>query len=245
MRWYLLTIIDCFSRYLIAFAVVPTVNASHVQAVYRQGLKAQGIPLEATQKPELRVDRGSPNTAWVTQEFFQQLEAELSFARVRRPTDNAITERFYGSLKQEEVYLVGNYPDERSAREEIGRYIEQYNHHRPHQALMNFTPGYVHQINNKTRLVQERQALKQAARDRRRAYWRQATQALPGEERGSGMDQRAIVDYRANMKGVFEREGKQKVSSHPVGGESATSDSLNIPVLSHYQKNSSRSGHTS
>jgi putative transposase len=203
---YLLTVIDWFSRLLIAFDVVPTVNASHVKAVYRQGLRTQGIPLGAKQKPELRVDRGSPNMSWVTKEFFQDLKADLSFARVRRPTDNAITERFYGSIKQEEIYLVGNYPDETSAREEIGRYIDHYNHCRPHQALMNFTPGYVHQINNKTVLVQERLALKREARERRRAYWHQVTRTLPGEEMGgcSGMDQREIVDYRANMEGVFE-----------------------------------------
>lgn len=235
VRWYLLTVIDCFSRYLIAFDVVPTVNASHVQALYRQGLRTQGISWTATPKPELRVDRGSPNTAWVTQAFFQGLEADLSFARVRRPTDNAITERFYGSLKQEEIYVVGNYPDERSAREEIGRYIEVYNHRRPHQSLMNFMPGYVHQINNKTALWQERQALKQAARERRRAYWLQATQALPGEETGgcSDMTQGAIVDYRPNMEAVFERAGDQEAPSHPVGGESPKNDSRNNLVLSH------------
>lgn len=235
MRWYLLTVIDWFSRYLIAFDIVPTVNASHVQAVYRQGLKTQGIPLTAAQKPTLRVDRGAPNTSRVTQGFFQQLEAELSFARVRRPTDNAITERFYGSLKQEEVYVVGNYPDERSAREEMGRYIAQYNHRRPHQALMNFTPGYVHQINNKTVLWQERQALKRAARERRQAYWLHAHQALQDGEvgGGSGMDQTEIVEYRANMEGGFEREGAQNGPSQPGGGEATTSDSRNTLVLSH------------
>jgi putative transposase len=219
VRWYLVTVIDWFSRYLIAFEVAPTVNASHVQAVYRQGLKAQEIPLTAKQKPELRVDRGSPNTSWVTQKFFQDLEAELSFARIRRPTDNAITERFYGSLKQEEVYVVGNYPDERSAREEIGRYIDHYNHCRPHQALMNFTPAYVHQINNKTKLFQERQALKQAARIRRRTYWLQATEVLQeGEMRkGFDMDREEIVECRPNMEDVFEQQGDQE-PSYPFSG---------------------------
>ena len=97
LRWYLLTVIDFFSRYLIAFDIVPAVNASHVKAVYQRGLKAEGILLDAERKPELRVDRGSPNTSWVTQEFFSIIGSELSFARVRRPTDNAITERFYGT----------------------------------------------------------------------------------------------------------------------------------------------------
>jgi hypothetical protein len=90
----------------------------YVKAVYQAGLKSQGISVHRETKPELRVDRGSPNTSGITQEFFESLGAELSFARVRRPTDNALTERFYGTVKQEEIYLVGNYPDEISAREE-------------------------------------------------------------------------------------------------------------------------------
>lgn len=32
-----------------------------------------------------------------------------------------MTERLYGSIKKEEIYMVGNDPDEPSAREEIGR----------------------------------------------------------------------------------------------------------------------------
>ena len=155
LRWYLLTVIDFFSRLVIAFDIVPTVNASHVKGAYRHGLKAEGIPVDAGRKPELRVDKGSPNTSWVTREFFEIIGPELSFARVRRPTDNAITERFYGSIKQEE----------------IGRYIGFYNNDRPHQSLYNFTPAYVHQINNKNRLLEELKILKREARQRRKQYW--------------------------------------------------------------------------
>src|SRR5688572_29039403 len=124
-------------------------------------------------KPELRVDRGSPNTSGITQEFFDTLAADLSFARVRRPTDNALTERFYGSIKQEEIYLVGNYPDEISAKEEIGRYIERYHHHRPHQSLMNFTPAHVHEVNNKSLLLAELKEMKRRTREKRKVYWEQ------------------------------------------------------------------------
>lgn len=170
--WYLLTVIDFFSRLIIAFDVVPTVNASHVKRIYQRGLLKQGILLPSQRKPELRVDRGSPNTSWVTKEFFEIMGAALSYARVRRPTDNAITERFYGTIKQEEVYLVGNYPDEQSAREEIGRYINYYNTDRPHQSLMNFTPGRVHEANNKTALLRELKRIKKEARQRRKEYWK-------------------------------------------------------------------------
>jgi len=171
LRWYLLTVIDFFSRRIIAFDIVPTVNASHIKGIYQVGLKAQDISLQSESLPELRVDRGSPNTSWVTKEFFEIIGAELSYARVRRPTDNALTERFYGTIKQEEIYLVGSYPDEQSAREEIGHYIGYYNGNRPHQALMNFTPAYVHQVNNKTALLQERKAMKTETRKKRKEYW--------------------------------------------------------------------------
>jgi len=171
IRWYLLTVIDFFSRLLIAYDVVPTVHAGYVKAIYQAGLSSPGISLHSETKPELRVDRGSPNTSGVTQEFFESLGAELSFARVRRPTDNALTERFYGTVKQEEIYLVGNYPDAQSAREELGRYIESYNQSRPHQALFNFTPAHVHQLNNKSVLMVELNEMKRKTREKRKAYW--------------------------------------------------------------------------
>ncbi len=171
IRWYLLTVIDFFSRLLIAYDVVPTVHAGYVKAIYQPGLRSQGISIHSETKPELRVDRGSPNTSGVTQEFFESLGAELSFARVRRPTDNALTERFYGTVKQEEIYLVGNYPDAQSAREELGRYIESYNQSRPHQALFNFTPAHVHQLNNKSVLMVELNEMKRKTREKRKAYW--------------------------------------------------------------------------
>jgi len=238
LRWYLLTVIDFFSRFLIAFDIVPTVNASHVKAVYRKGLKAQGIPLNAENKPELRVDRGSPNTSWGTREFFEIIGSELSFARVRRPTDNAITERFYGSIKQEEIYLVGNYPDETSAIEEIGRYIQSYNTRRPHQALMNFTPDSVHQINNKTTLFHELKTLKKAARERRKAYWLNPENSLQDQVQGGypGMNPAEIIEYRENVKGVLEGKGAQQLPSHTEGTESPKSDSLNFSILSHLEK---------
>jgi putative transposase len=208
VRWYLLTVIDFFSRLLVAYEVVPTVHAGYVKAIYQAGLRSQGISLHSKDKPELRVDRGSPNTSALTQEFFEALGAELSFARVRRPTDNALTERFYGTVKQEEIYLVGNYPDEQSAREELGRYIDFYNQWRPHQALYNFTPAHVHQLNNKSLLVQELNEMKRSTREKRKVYWaKQEKISQPSIEGGyQGKGPIEIVDPGANTKAFFQHQ---------------------------------------
>ena len=208
LRWYLLTVIDFYSRLIVAFDVVPSVHAGHVKAIYQAGLKGQGISVHSDRKPQLRVDRGSPNTSGITQEFFEALGAELSFARVRRPTDNALTERFYGTVKQEEIYLVGNYPDETSAREEIGRYIETYHRSRPHQALFNFTPVHVHEVNNKSALLAELSELKRRTRQRRKAYWaeRASGRQKPIEGGCPGKRQGEIVDPGAYMEEIFDRQ---------------------------------------
>jgi transposase InsO family protein len=231
VRWYLLTVIDFFSRLIVAFDVVPTVNAGNVKAVYQVGLKNQGISIHSESKPKLRVDRGSPNTSGITQEFFERLEAELSFARVRRPTDNALTERFYGTIKQEEIYLVGNYPDEISAREELGRYIESYDQTRPHQALFNFTPAHVHQLNNKSALLQELNDIKRKTREKRKAYWAEKQkidqQALAGGCPSKGRS--PSVDPGANVEEVFQHQPPDSQNESPI----TNNDSLHPSILSH------------
>lgn len=231
VRWYFLTVIDFFSRLIIAYDVVPTVHAGFVKAIYQTGLRKQGISLHSESKPELRVDRGSPNTSGVTQEFFEALGAELSFARVRRPTDNALTERFYGTVKQEEIYLVGNYPDDLSAREELGRYIESYNQSRPHQALFNFTPAYVHQLNNKSALLEELNNMKRTTREKRKAYWveKRKTGQQPIEGGCPGKGQCEIVDPGANTEAVFHHQQPDSQNESPI----TKNDSLDPSILSH------------
>jgi putative transposase len=218
VRWYLLTVIDFFSRWIIAWEVVPTVHAGTIKAIYQAGLINQGISIHSQSKPKLRVDRGSPNTSGITQEFFEKLQADLSFARVRRPTDNARTERFYGSIRQEEIYLVGNYPDEISAKEEIGRYIESYHHTRPHQSLMNFTPAHVHELNNKSRLLDELKEIKRKTPERRKTYWAEKQKDdQPCVQRGCpDKGQSRSVDPGANTEAVFQHQPQDSQTESPL-----------------------------
>ena len=170
IRWYLIILIDFFSRYIIGYDIHPSINASHVKHLYAMGLQSQRISHTVT-LPELRTDRGSPNTSWATKEFFSLMGADISYARVRRPTDNALTERFFGTVKQEEIHVVGSYPDEHSGRSEIGTYIDFYNTERPHQGLWNFTPAMVHELNNNTLLMEKLAQLKYEAKMKRKLYW--------------------------------------------------------------------------
>ena len=115
----------------------------------------------------LRVDRGSPNMAHNTRKLIKDLELVLSPSRAYRPTDNAIQERWYRTVKQEEIYCYPSYPSEEIARDLLSKYIQEYNEHRPHQALWNFTPGYAHRLGNKSRLLSEYNQMVRIAKERR------------------------------------------------------------------------------
>jgi len=57
--------------------------------------------------------------------------------------DNVVVERFWRSIKYEEVYLE-DYSDLPEARRQIGEYMALYNGFRPHQSLGGRTPESVY-----------------------------------------------------------------------------------------------------
>jgi len=179
-RWYLLVLLDLFSRLIVSWDVVPTVTGKQVKELVARGMLTQGLDRK-TQRPRLRCDRGAPNVAGAVQEFLEEIGVELSLGRVRRPTDNARVERFNGTIKQEEIYCQGpdGYLSPDGARLSLGRYIDYYNERRPHQALMNFTPACVHEVGNKTKLLEENRAKVEQAKQKRLRHNRQETGVKP------------------------------------------------------------------
>jgi putative transposase len=153
-RHYLLTLIDYFSRYIVAWGMVRTVTQLEVQNLLALAYLSEGIETKGI-KPILRVDQGSPNMAANTKRLIRDLEMVLSPSRAYRPTDNSRQERWYRTVKQEEIYCYPTYPSLEEARASLARYIHFYNEERPHQALWNYPPGYVHRLGNKTLLLRE------------------------------------------------------------------------------------------
>jgi transposase InsO family protein len=75
---------------------------------------------------------------YASHEYVARLEAaeiEISMAAKGNPYENAKAERFFGTLKSEEVYLK-SYETHEDARTNIGQFIEDvYNTKRLHSAL--------------------------------------------------------------------------------------------------------------
>ena len=166
LRHYLLTIIDYFSRYIVAWGIVKTVTQREVKNLLAIAYISQGIE-EVDQKPLIRMDQGSANMAHGTRRLIKDFEMVISPSRVSRPTDNGRQERWYRTVKQEEIYCYPTYPSIDIARQSLARYIEEYNERRPHQALWNYTPGYVHRLGNKTKLLEHHRKMIQVVKEQR------------------------------------------------------------------------------
>ncbi|MGC9097125.1 MAG: hypothetical protein ACP5II_08305, partial [Infirmifilum sp.] len=62
LRWYVLTILDLFSRYLVAWGIFRTITQREVKNLVALAVMSQGLE-DHDPKPILRTDPGSPNMA--------------------------------------------------------------------------------------------------------------------------------------------------------------------------------------
>jgi putative transposase len=103
-------------------------------------------------KPEIfNTDQGSQYTAHEHIKILIDNNISISMDGKGRATDNIAIERFWRSLKYEDVYL-NSYSTIKEARIGIGEYIKTYNTQRLHQSLGYATPDEVYYkgVNNTT-----------------------------------------------------------------------------------------------
>jgi putative transposase len=147
--WYAVTVIDYFSRYLLALHLVPNNDAvALIQAIDQARAEAERLhgPLEHV--PKLVTDNGSN---FLAKRFHAHIRGcfEQVRTRYRTPQQLGLLERFHRTLKQEEVYWQV-YRSPAEARELLAAFRRRYNHLRPHWALSPlqggdpFTPASVY-----------------------------------------------------------------------------------------------------
>jgi transposase InsO family protein len=86
--------------------------------------------------------RKSERYSWPIRESSDVFELQVILhlrTAFHHPESNSYIERFHRSLKEEEVWTV-EYRSLEEARASIARWIEEYNHDRPHRGVGNRTP---------------------------------------------------------------------------------------------------------
>src|ERR671936_604191 len=135
---YLMAIIDCCTREIVAWQLELRCRADEAIALIERAAAVHGIePGELT--------LGSDNGSAFTARRFRQRLAELGIRHrrggYRDPESQAFIESWFGKLKEREVWL-NEYETLDDARRGIGGYIERY-HQRPHSGLNYRTPDEV------------------------------------------------------------------------------------------------------
>lgn len=133
---YLTAIIDWFSRYIVSWKVSITLETGFC-------LEAGAEALQVAVPDIMNSDQGVQFTSKEYLDLYLGAGVQVSMDGRGRCMDNIFTERFWRSLKYEEVYLK-SYESVREAVEQIGKYIVFYNTKRPHQSLDYATPADIY-----------------------------------------------------------------------------------------------------
>ncbi|MGH8532007.1 MAG: transposase [Gammaproteobacteria bacterium] len=133
--WYAVTVIDYYSRYLLACHFTPSYTARDVVAALdcaRAEAERLHGPLSKT--PFLVTDNGP---SFLARRFQAHIRGQFAHVRIayRTPTQLGLLERFHQTLKNEEVYWK-LYQSPSEARESLEAFRCRYNEVRPHWALM-------------------------------------------------------------------------------------------------------------
>ena len=116
---YLVAVIDWYSRFIVSWQLSDTLEMPFVLTVVRSALQQA--------KPEIwNSDQGSHFTSDKYIDLLKDAQIQISMDGKNRALDNIITERFWRTLKYEHVYL-HEYNSPWEARQQIGRFINEYN----------------------------------------------------------------------------------------------------------------------
>lgn len=132
--WYAVTVIDYYSRYLLACHLTPSHSAAAInKAIDLARAHAEAIHGPLGKPPFLVTDNGP---SFLAKRFRAHIGDDFSHVRIRyrTPTQLGLLERFHQTLKSEEVYWQ-LYDNPGHCRDCLAAFHTRYNEIRPHWAL--------------------------------------------------------------------------------------------------------------
>src|SRR6202042_3113302 len=140
--YYLSTVLDDFSRFIVAWKLCATMKAKDVTATLDLALAASGLDhMTVVHRPRLLSDNGASYVAGDLAEWLDRQEMEHVRSAPYHPQTQGKIERWHQSLKNrillEHYYLPGD------LERQVAAFVAHYNHARYHESLDNLTPADV------------------------------------------------------------------------------------------------------
>jgi len=164
--YYLSTVLDDFSRFIVAWKLCATMQATDVTDTLDLALAASGLDqVTIAHRPRLLTDNGA---SYIAGDLAEWLDGK-GMTHVRgapyHPQTQGKIERWHQTLKNrillEHYYLPGH------LEAQVRAFVENYNHARYHESLDNLTPADVYFGRGHTILI-ERERIKRQTIDNRR-----------------------------------------------------------------------------
>ena len=170
--FYLSTILDDFSRYIIAWKLCTTMRVEDVTDTLELALKASGCDrAKVVHKPRLLSDNGSSYISGDLAEWLDDQSMEHVRGAPYHPQTQGKIERWHQTLKNR--ILLENYYLPGDLEAQLAAFVEHYNHRRYHESLSNLTPADVYFGRGQT-ILMGRERIKRKTIEHRRLQHRNA-----------------------------------------------------------------------
>jgi transposase InsO family protein len=157
--YYLCTILDDFSRYILAWRLAPTMAATDVQDTLIIALEETGVAhIKVKHRPRLLSDNGPAFIAEALVDFLKPYEINHIHGRAHHPQTQGKIERYHKSMKSIVKLNTFFFPWE--LEQAIADFVVYYNHDRYHESLDNVTPADVY-FGRQKEILTQRQIIKQ------------------------------------------------------------------------------------
>jgi transposase InsO family protein len=171
--YYLSTVLDDFSRFIVAWKLCATMKAEDVTATLDLALAAAGLDqLTVAHRPRLLSDNGA---SYISSDLAEWL-GDKGMPHVRgapyHPQTQGKIERWHQTLKNR--ILLENYYLPGDLEAQVSAFVEHYNHRRYHESLDNLTPADVYFGRGQTILMRREKIKRQTIANRRLQHHTQA-----------------------------------------------------------------------
>ncbi len=164
--YYLSTVLDDFSRFIVAWKLCTTMKAQDVTATLDLALAASGLDkMTVVHRPRLLSDNGASYVAEDLARWLDNQNMEHVRGAPYHPQTQGKIERWHQTLKNR--ILLENYYLPGDLDRQVAAFVEHYNHARYHESLDNLTPADVYFGQAETILLERERIKRQTIANRR------------------------------------------------------------------------------
>jgi transposase InsO family protein len=164
--YYLSTVLDDFSRYIIAWKLSSSMGTTDVTETLDRALEVTGVEqLQVRHRPRLLSDNGPAYVSGELREYLAERGMEHTRGAPYHPQTQGKIERYHRSMKN--VVKLEHYYFPGELETAIGDFVAYYNNERYHESLDNVTPSDVY-FGRQYAVLTERSNIKRRTMERRK-----------------------------------------------------------------------------